>query len=250
MRPQADVQIGAVFMVGGGGLSVKFKVAMLALDTVIFGGFDEMLKLYYSPGACSLAPHIVLTEIGEPFGIELVSSMDGSTQTAEYLKLNPKGRVPALQIGDSILTEVSAIMSYLALTYPNAGLLSDTPIGRARTIEWMNWLTGIHATDIAQSWRTERFSDDTAVYAGIQAKGMKNLAKTCEQIDARLSQSTWAVGEQYSIADPYLLVFFRWGNRLGLDMSVYQHWVQHAKRMEQRGAVQVVLAVEEISIWS
>ena len=209
-----------------------------------------MFKLYYSPGACSLAPHIVLEEIREPFDIELVSSMDGSTSTAEYLKINPKGRVPVLDIGESVITEVSAILTYLALTYPQPDLLENTPTGLARAIEWMNWLTGIHSSVIAQNWRVERFSNNPSTYKDIQVKGMENLIEVCGQIDTKLRNLKWAVGEKYSIVDPYLLVFFRWGNRLGLDMKEYLHWTKHAKLVEQRKAVQSVLKVENISIWN
>ena len=209
-----------------------------------------MFKLYYSPGACSLAPHIVLEEIGEPFDIELVSSMDGSTSTAEYLKINPKGRVPVLDIGTSVITEVSAILTYLALTYPQSDLLENTPTGLARAIEWMNWLTGIHSSVIAQNWRVERFSNNLSAHKDIQVKGMENLIEVCGQIDTKLRNLKWAVGEKYSIVDPYLLVFFRWGNRLGLDMKEYLHWTKHAKLVEQRKAVQSVLKVENISIWN
>ena len=208
-----------------------------------------MFKLYYSPGACSLAPHIVLEEIGEPFDIELVSSMDGSTSTAEYLKINPKGRVPVLDVGETVITEVSAILTYLALTYPQSDLLENTPTGLARAIEWMNWLTGIHSSVIAQNWRVERFSNNPSTYKDIQVKGMENLIEVCGQIDTKLRNLKWAVGEKYSIVDPYLLVFFRWGNRLGLDMKEYLHWTKHAKLVEQRKAVQSVLKVENISIW-
>lgn len=208
-----------------------------------------MFKLYYSPGSCSLAPHIVLEEIGEPFDIELVSSMDGSTSTAEYLKINPKGRVPVLDIGESVITEVSAILTYLALTYPHSDLLENTPTGLARAIEWMNWLTGIHSSVIAQNWRVERFSNNPSAHKDIRVKGMENLIEVCGQIDTKLRNLKWAVGEKYSIVDPYLLVFFRWGNRLGIDMEEYLHWTKHAKLVEQRKAVQSVLKVENISIW-
>ena len=213
------------------------------------GGY-QMLKLYYSPGACSLAPHIVLEEIREPFDIELVSLMDGSTSTAEYLKINPKGRVPVLDIGESVITEVSAILTYLALTYPQSDLLENTPTGLARAIEWMNWLTSIHSSIIAQNWRVERFSNNPSAHKDIQVKGMENLIEVCGQIDTKLRNLKWAVGEKYSIVDPYLLVFFRWGNLLGLDMKEFLHWTKHAKLVEQRKAVQSVLKVENISVWN
>lgn len=208
-----------------------------------------MLTLYYSPGACSLAPHIVLAEIGVPFELILVSTADGSTRSSKHLQVNPKGRVPVLDTEHERITEASAIMTWLALMHPEKELIANTPLGLARTIEWMNWLAGIHAAVIAQNWRTERFSDDESAHQKIQHKGMENLQQTYEQIESLLKDRTWAVADTYSVADPYLLVFFRWGNRLGLDMSQFPGWTEHAKNMQQREAVKSVLATEEISIW-
>ena len=207
------------------------------------------MKLFYSPGACSLAPHIVLEEIGEPYEVELVSTMDGSTQKEKYLNLNPKGRVPLLIDGKETITEASAILSYLALANPDSNLIDTTPLQLGRTIEWMNWLATIHTQVIAQNWRAERFTDDENAFQGIQNKGMEGLIETSKQINNKLENRNWAVGKKYSIADPYLLVFFRWGNRLGLNMREYQHWTRHAESMEKRTAVQSVLRAEGISLW-
>jgi glutathione S-transferase len=206
-------------------------------------------KLYYSPGACSLAPHIVLKEIGIPFEVELVSTSDSTTSTEKYLSINSKGRVPALDIGDSTLTEVSAIMTYLALLHPKSDLISKKPLEMARTIEWMNWLATIHATVIAQNWRAERFSDNVDSYSDIQAKGFEELKKVSSDIDKKLRLNEWAIGNKYSIADPYLLVLYRWGNRIGVDMSQFANSTSHAKKMEMRNAVSSVLEFEGISIW-
>ncbi len=175
--------------------------------------------------------------------------MDGSTRSSEYKKVNPKGRVPFLNTGEQKISEVSAIMTYLALTNPESNLIANTPIGMARTIEWTNWLAGIHTFIIAQNWRTERFSDDIKDHKNIQKKGMENLKNTYQQIDGMLVNSPWAVGDHYSIADPYLLVFFRWGNRLGLEMAEFRNWNRHAEQMERRAAVEAVLVAENISIW-
>ncbi len=205
------------------------------------------MKLYYSPGACSLAVHIVLEEIGLPYERELISSMDGSTESAMYLSINQKGRVPALDIGGTLITEVSAITTYLGMSYPQKALLPTGALGIARCLEWMSWLSSsVHALPVAQNWRTERFSDDLSAHEGIQAKGMVNLADVYQQIEQRLSGQTWAANDHYSIVDPYLLVFYRWGNRLGLDMNQFPNWTEHAGRMLQRPAVQAVLAIEGI----
>jgi glutathione S-transferase len=191
----------------------------------------------------------VLEDLNIPYDTLLISTMDGSTRSAEHLQINPKGRVPVLDVDGEILTEASAIMLYLALQYPDACLLPSNAIGMARIVEWMSWLSSIHASVIAQNWRTGRFTDDESAYSGIQDKGILNLQATYRQIEDKLQQKTWAVAEQYSIADPYLLVLFRWGNRLGLDMRSFNSWTLHANRMEQRLAVQTVLQKEGISIW-
>ena len=188
-------------------------------------------KFYYSPSACSLAPHIVLKEIGIPFEVEPVSTSDGSTSTKKYLSVNSKGRVPALDIGGSTLTEVSAIMMYLALLHPKAELISAKPLEIARTIEWMNWLATIHATVIAQNWRAQRFSDHVESYSGIQAKGLEKLKEICIEIDQRLNLDEWAVGNKCSIADPCLFALYRWENRIGVDMSQFSSSTSHAKKM-------------------
>jgi len=141
-------------------------------------------------------------------------------------------------------------MTYLALSNPSSNLVGDTPLQFARTIEWMNWLATIHAQVIAQKWRTERFTDDESAYEGIQEKGMECLIETYTQIDSKLQHKTWAIGDQYSIADPYLLVFYRWGNRLGVNMRQYAFWTKHAEQMEKRSAVQIVLKAENISLWA
>src|SRR5712692_4424623 len=145
---------------------------------------DAMHKLYYSPGACSLAPHIVLEEIGEPYELELVSSKNGEmTNTATWGAMNPKRRVPALsgvpgRIGGvpDLLTEAHAIMVYLARTNPEAKLLPTEPAAEARAIEWMNWLSGnVHAMSYGLIWRPQRFVREESLHLNLNAKGMDNL---------------------------------------------------------------------------
>jgi glutathione S-transferase len=207
--------------------------------------------LYYSPGACSLAPHIILEEIGLPFQLSLVSTADGSTRTPEHLQLNPKGRVPVLVTGDSVLTEAPAILLHLATSNPGKQLLVGTADGLVRSIEWFNWLSGtVHAVAIRQVWRPESFTDVLAQHEGIIVKGKKNLADAFSHIEARLAKSAWAVGDNYSIVDPFLLVFYRWGNRIGFDMrSQYTEWTKHTLQILERPATVRALATENISVW-
>jgi glutathione S-transferase len=207
--------------------------------------------LYYSPGACSLAPHIALEEIGLPFALSLVSTADGGTRAPEHLRLNPKGRVPVLVTGDSVLTEVPAILVHLALSHPDAALLADAQEGLVRSLEWFNWLSGsVHAVAVRQVWRPETFTHDPAQHEAIIAKGKENLATAFALIEERMRHAAWAVGDRYSIVDAYLLVFYRWGNRMGLDMRGKSlSWTQHTLRVLERPAVTRALSREEISVW-
>ena len=207
--------------------------------------------LYFSPGSCSLAPHIVLEEIGRPFQLSLSSTSDGSTHTPQYLQLNPKGRVPVLVTGNSVLTEAPAILLHLALSNTDRQLLSEIPDGLVRSIEWFNWLSGtVHAVAIRQVWRPESFTAIRAQHEDIVAKGKQNLEDAFAHIEFRLAKTEWAVGGRYSIVDPYLLVFYRWGNRIGFDMRArYQAWTMHALRVMDRPATARALATEGISVW-
>lgn len=207
--------------------------------------------LHYSPGACSLAVHIVLEEIGLPFQLVHTSTADGSTRSPEHLKLNPKGRVPVLVTGDSVLTEAPAILVHLAMQHPDQKLLANTPDGLVRSMEWFNWLSGaVHAVAIRQVWRSESFTDVPAQHEDIVAKGKKNLADAFAHIETRLAKADWAVGPHYSVVDPYLLVFFRWGNRIGFDMrGQYTAWTNHALRVAERPATARALTTEGISVW-
>lgn len=221
-----------------------------------------MHKLYYSPGACSLAAHVVLEEIGEPYELELVSSRGvragEGTGSAAWTKMNPNGRVPALsgvpgRIGgaDHLLTELTAILVYLARTHPRAKLLPTDPAGEARAVEWMNWMTGnLHAMSYGQIWRPHRFVDDTALFPAIKAKGERALHEQYAYVESLLADGRdWAVPGGYSVVDPYLLVFFLWGSRIGLAMRAdYSAWARLSDRVASRPAVARVLASEGLAL--
>jgi glutathione S-transferase len=218
-------------------------------------------RLYYSPGACSMAAHIVLEEIGAPFELELVLSRgerEGAmTATEQWRAVNPKGRVPALapvpgSAGGAreLLTEVPAILLYLGLGHPGAGLLPGDPASLARAIEWMNWLSGtVHGQAYGQIWRAQRFSGDESALDGIRARGRASLADHHSYIERLLSDGrSWALPSGYSVVDPYLLVFFHWGQRIGLAMRDYPAWSASTDRILQRPAVRRVLEREGVAI--
>lgn len=218
-----------------------------------------MRRLYYSPGACSLAPHIVLEEIGAPYELELRSARNAEgTSAPAYLALNPKGRVPALagmpgSAGGApgLLTEAPAILFFLARSHPDAGLLPRDPAAEARCMEWMNWLSGtVHGQSYGQIWRAHRFIGDPAQHAAVVAKGRENLDEQYAYVETVLADGRdWAVPGQYSIVDPFLLVFWLWGQRTGLEMAArYPVWARLSERVLARPAVQRALEQEKVTV--
>jgi glutathione S-transferase len=206
--------------------------------------------LYWSPGACSIAPHIVLEEIGEPYSLARVTiDMAGTADLLvqpEYLKINPKGRVPALTIEDRVLTEAPAIMAYLARRHPEVGLLPADPEAEARVIEWINWLgTAVHAVAFGQVVRPQRFVTDPEDFPKVIARGRRNVATAYAYIEEQLSGREWAIGSHYTLADIYLLFFYLGSKRSGNPMeTAFPAWTAVADRALARPAVQRVLAQE------
>lgn len=212
-------------------------------------------RLYYSPGACSLAPHIALEELGLAYDSQRVVVAQGDTQKPDYLAINPRARVPALRIADAdgerVLTEVPAILIYLAGLRPEARLLPTAGEPLARAVEWMSWLaTSVHAHAFAQVFRPARFLSDESLHAPLKAQGLALLELAYGDIEQRLQGRDWALGADYSLVDAYLLVFYRWGYRVGFDMRErYPRYSRQAQAVVDRPAVQRALHQEQIVVW-
>jgi len=204
-----------------------------------------MYKLYYSPGACSLAVHIVLEEVGMPYDLEKVSVQGGATSRPDYLAINPRGRVPALSYGGQVLTEVVAILAFLAHRHPDASLLPSDPWLLGRCHEWLSWLSSEVHPAFGQVWRPERSVETVAYHDDVRAKGRANIQLRLAEIEARLADANgYAVGGQYTLADPYLLVYHGWGRFVGLDMTKYPAFSRHASLVSSRAAAQRALKQE------
>lgn len=174
------------------------------------------IKLWYSPGACSLAPHIVLNEAGIEFESLKLDIFAGYAE--EFRQINPKMRVPVLSIDGEIITEVHAIMTAISQLAPERHLLGKTDLEIVRAYEWMNWLSGVlHGQAFGSVLRATRYSDDPTTYASIEAKGLLTVQECFATIDERLSNGP-AVGSRFTAVDAYLYTCYRWGASLGLDM--------------------------------
>ena len=209
------------------------------------------IALYYSPGACSLAPHVVLREVGAAFELRKVSTADRSNYAPEYLAVNPKARIPALIIDGFTLTENPAILAYLGRKYPKAGLYpANTGESEARCLELLAWSSNTVHVAFAQIMRPERFVGSPADYPPVQACGHVNFQRCLADIEAHLGLQAFAVGERFSVVDPFWLVFYRWGARQKYDMKVlYPSYTSYIGRLVQRPSVASALQAEAISPW-
>lgn len=206
------------------------------------------ITFWYSPAACSLAPHVLLHEFGLPFTACETSVRKGETQTAEFARINPKKRVPVLSLDGEIITEVPAIATAIASLAPERHLMGRTALQQVRVYEWMNWLSGtLHGQGFGGVFRPQRFSDRTEVFESIQAKGRQTVADCFSVIEGKLA-GRHAVGDHFTAVDPYLLVFYRWGNAIGFDMSKsYPGYAQFAQQLVKRESVVGALAAEGLS---
>lgn len=206
------------------------------------------IKLWYSAGACSLVPHVLLHEVGLPFEATAVSVADGETLTDAFARINPKRRVPVLLVDGSLITEVPAIAAAIADLEPERELLGRSGIERVRVQEWMAWLSGtLHGQGFGGVFRPQRFTERPDQHDGVRARGRETIAEAFEAVEAKLG-GLHAIGDAFTAVDPYLLVFYRWGNGIGIDMPrVYPRYGALARRLVRRPSVQAALTAEGIA---
>jgi glutathione S-transferase len=198
------------------------------------------MKLYYYPGACSLAPHIVAREAGVAIAIEKVDLANRTTETgANYLAVNPKGYVPALGLQDnSVLTEVSAIIQYLADRQPEKNLApAPGSMERYRLLEWLGFIsTEIHK-GFAPLW-------NPASPDAVKAAAKERLAIRFAYLEEALGKQPFLMGDRFSIADAYLFTVVNWTNFHGIDISSFPNLQAFQARVASRPAVQQALEAE------
>jgi glutathione S-transferase len=204
-----------------------------------------MLTLFYAPGACSMASHIVLEESGEKYEAKRMDLAKGEQRTEEYKKIHPLGRVPALKLDDgSPLSENTAILPYLGKRF---GMWPTDPLKEARALS----IVGFFATTVHPAHghigRPERYTDDKAAFPGIQAKAKQSFHEYLKQIDAMYAGREW-LSDKYSVLDPYALVFYNWGIRRELPVAELRNYTALKDRMVKRAAVQRILADEGVKL--
>jgi glutathione S-transferase len=201
---------------------------------------DPPMKLFYSPGACSLAPHIVLLEAGLPFSLEKVDLGSKKTEHGlDYTTVNSKGAVPALQMDDGrVLTEGAAVMQYLADQKPGSGLAP--PAGsfeRYQLAEILNYI----ASEIHKGF-SPLFNP--ALTADWKPTVLANLEKKFQWLSKHLDGKAYLMGDTFTIADAYLFTVLSWSSHVGIDLSKHHVLAEYLARVGHRSKVQAALKEE------
>jgi glutathione S-transferase len=202
-----------------------------------------MLKLYYAPATCALASHITLAEAGASYTTEKIDFKINQQNSPEYLKINPKGRVPSLVTDRGILTETPAMLAYLAQSFPQAGLAPlDDAFAFAQVQALNSYLCSTVHVAHAHKMRGARWATEEISFADMKRMVPKTVGACFALIERNMLRGPWVMGEIYTICDPYLYTIALWLEGDGVDLADLPKVADHRKRMAERPAVQKALA--------
>ena len=204
-----------------------------------------MLTLYFAKGTCALASHIALEDSGAPYEAKRIDFSKSEQQSPGYLAINPKGRVPALATPQGILTETPAILVYIAQSFPKANLapLND-PFALGAVQSFNSYLCSTVHVAHAHRVRGVRWADEESSFADMKRKVPKTVGACFEMIEQKMFKGPWVMGEQYTVADPYLFTLANWMEADSVDPKNYPKVFEHRTRMAERDNVKKVLAAQ------
>jgi glutathione S-transferase len=203
-----------------------------------------MFKLYYVPDTCSLATHIVLIEACAPYELVRMSFATEDQRCPDYLKINPKGRVPTLVTETGVLTETPALLAYIAQTFPQAKLTPMDTFGFAKVQEFNSYLCATAHVAHAHRMRAYRWADEPEAQAGMQRKVPASVTQCYELLEKEMFKGPWVMGRQYTICDPYLFTLAQWLEADGVDMARIPKVREHRLRMRERASTDRALKEE------
>jgi glutathione S-transferase len=212
-----------------------------------------MIQLYYHPGNASLAPHMLLEEIGAPFELVFVDRANAAHRSPDYLKLNPNGQIPVLVEGNFVLYEAAAICLHLADRYPDAKFAPplQTP-ERAHFYQWLFWCTNTLQAMLMHYFYSERMVDDGDANAAAQVRNRAEAraGDMLDRLDEQLAShgGDWLLGSGFSAVDPYALMLCRWTRNFARPARSLPRLAPYLQRMLARPAVQRAFATEKPSM--
>jgi glutathione S-transferase len=203
-----------------------------------------MLKLYYAPATCALASHIALEEAGANYEAIRLNFKNDDQKKPDYLKINPKARVPALVTDRGVLTETPALLIYIAQSFPAAKLAPlDDPFALAKVQSFNSYLCSTVHVAHAHRMRGARWTDDAAAIETMKKKVPQSVGECFALIEREMFEGPWVMGKDYTVADGYLFTLTQWLGGDGVDISKTPKIAEHFRRVGERPAVRK--AIEE-----
>jgi glutathione S-transferase len=204
-----------------------------------------MLELYFAANTCALATHIALEEAGADYSTVRLDFSQNEQQGAEYLAINPKGRVPALVTDRGILTETPAMLAYVAQSFPDAALAPlDDPFAFAQAQAFNSYLCSTVHVAHAHRMRGHRWADDEAAFAAMKRFVPRSVGACFELIEKTMIAGPWVMGDTYTICDPYLFTVAQWLEVDGVDPQLIPKVIEHRRRVSERPAVRRAITAE------
>jgi glutathione S-transferase len=204
-----------------------------------------MLTFYFAPNTCALATHIALEEAGAEYRTVRVDFAANGQRSAEYLEVNPKGRVPSLVTDRGVLTETPALLLYVAQTFPAANLAPlDDPFALAEVQAFASYLCSTVHVAHAHRMRGYRWTDDPAAISAMQKKVPQSVGEAFGLIERQMLKGPWVMGERYTYCDPYLFTLAQWLELDGVDLAALPRVADHRRRMTDRPATRRAIAQE------
>jgi glutathione S-transferase len=209
------------------------------------------LKLYFAPGACSFVPHALLETIGEPFEPVLVKLHKGEQNGPEYRAVNPRGQVPALVVGATVITQIVAIVDYLDRTHPQLGFLPPEPVPRAKAMETLAWMNNTVHPTFTHVFMPFKYSDKPQVQAELKAYNAQLYRPMLADIEAMargLGEGAFLGGRTFGPLDAYALTLLRWGGYAGIDPTTFPALWAHVQKVAELPAVARAIARERLQL--
>lgn len=204
-----------------------------------------MLKLYYAPGTCALASHIALEEAGANYEAIRLSFKTEDQKKPDYLKINPKARVPALVTDRGVLTETPALLIYIAQSFPAAKLAPlDDPFAFAKMQAFNSYLCSTVHVAHAHRMRGTRWADDAAAIESMKKKVPQTVGECFALVEREMFEGPWAMGKDYTVADGYLFTLTQWLGGDGVEINKTPKIAEHFRRVGDRPAVRKAIQDE------
>ncbi|MFN5998348.1 MAG: glutathione S-transferase family protein [Paracoccaceae bacterium] len=203
-----------------------------------------MLTLFYTPKTCALATHIALIDTGGDYSLKRIDFSKGEQRAPEFLAVNPKGRVPALVTPQGILTETTALLTYLAQSFPKANLAPTDPFALARLQSFTAFLSSTLHVAHAHGPRGNRWTDDPAAIQALKAYVPTSVTAAFKLVEDSMLHGPFVMGDTYTIADPYLFTMSTWIEGDQVDTTQIPRVMAHREMMSKRSSVIRALAEE------